>query len=399
MILKDHIETVLTDKLMKEMIGIRRHLHQFPERSFEEHKTSAYIRHHLDDWGIEYKFPIVETGIVARIKGNHPGKCIAVRTDMDALPITEASGLEFQSQHPGIMHACGHDVHMASLLGAIRVINQLKDHIHGEVLFIFQPGEEKVPGGAKLMLEEGIFHDMQPQMIIAQHVLPDMEAGHVGFKPGTYMASSDEIYITVNGKGGHGALPQYINDPVLMASHILISLQQEIHRKCPSDVPTVLSFGKVIADGAVNIIPNQVKLEGTFRAMNESWRQEAHRLIEQIAGGIASSMGGSCEVEIRKGYPMLHNHEKLTTASKTKAVELLGAKRVEDMEIRMTAEDFAWFAQSIPGMMYRLGIKEPGSNQVYPLHTPGFRVDESALKTGISLLSYLSVDLLKNAPV
>jgi len=279
------------------------------------------------------------------------------------------------------------------------VLDQLKDHIHGEVLFIFQPGEERIPGGAKLMLEEGIFEGQYPDMIIAQHVLPDMKAGHVGFKPGIYMASSDEIYITVRGKGGHGALPQNINDPVLMASHILISLQQEINRKSPSDVPTVLSFGKVIANGAVNVIPNQVSLEGTFRAMNETWRKEAHRLIDQIAKGIASSMGGSCQVEIRNGYPMLHNHEKLTEASKMKAVELLGQDQVEDMEIRMTAEDFAWFTQSIPGMMYRLGIKEPGSDQVYQLHTSEFRVDESALKTGILLLSYLAVELLKTTTV
>ena len=397
--LKEQIKILLSDQLIEELTGIRRHLHQFPERSCEEHQTSTTIRKILDDWGIEYKFPIVDTGILARIVGNHPGKRIALRSDMDALPITEDSGLEFQSQHPGVMHACGHDLHMTSLLGAIRVLDQLKEIIHGEVLFVFQPGEEKIPGGAKLMLEEGIFDGQQPQMIIAQHVLPDMETGHVGFKPGIYMASSDEIYITVNGKGGHGALPEHINDPVLMASHILISLQQEINRRSPSAVPTVLSFGKVIADGAVNVIPNQVQLEGTFRTMDEIWRKEAHRLMDQIANGIASSMGGSCQVEIRHGYPVLHNNEQLTAASKLKAVELLGIDQVEDMEIRMTAEDFAWFAQSIPGMMYRLGVKEPGSDQVYPLHTPGFKVDESALKTGISLLSFLSVELLKNMPV
>lgn len=392
--LKNKIETLLSDQLLKELTGIRQHLHQYPELSFEEHETSSYLRKILDDWKIEYKFPFVKTGILARIKGNHPGKRIALRSDMDALPITEDSGIAFQSRNPGAMHACGHDVHMTSLLGAIRVLDQLKDQIQGEVLFVFQPAEEKVPGGAKLMLEEGIFDDQLPDFIIAQHVMPDMEAGHVGFKSGIYMASSDEIYITVIGKGGHGALPEHINDPVLMASHILISLQQEINRKSPSDVPTVLSFGKVNADGAVNVIPNQVKLEGTFRAMNESWRKEAHRLIKQISNGIASSMGGACQVEIRHGYPVLHNNEQLTAASVTKAIELLGSDQVEDMQIRMTAEDFAWFTQSIPGMMFRLGIKEKGSNKVYPLHTPGFRADESSLKTGVSLLSYLAIELL-----
>lgn len=393
------IESLVSDSFLKEMIRIRRHLHQFPERSFKEHITSAFIRKILDKWGIEYKFPFVETGILAQIRGKHSGKRIALRSDMDALPITEKTELEFKSQHPGIMHACGHDVHMTCLLGAIRILDQLKDHLHGEVLFVFQPGEEKVPGGAKLMLQEGIFEGQAPHMIIAQHVLPDMEAGHVGFKPGIYMASSDEIYITVTGKGGHAALRQYIIDPVLMASHILISLQKEINQKSPSDVPTVLSFGKVMANGAVNVIPNEVTLEGTFRTMNETWRKEAHRLIEQIATDVASNMGGSCQVEIRHGYPVLNNHVQLTEASKQKAVELLGSDQVEDMEIRMTAEDFAWFAQSFPGMMYRLGVKEPDTDQVYPLHTPGFQVDESAIKTGISLLSYLSVELLKNSPV
>lgn len=396
---KERIETLVSGQLLEELTGIRRHLHQFPELSFEEIKTSQTLRNILDGWGIEYKFPIVGTGILAWIRGNNPGIRIALRSDMDALPINEQTGLEFQSQHKGIMHACGHDVHMASLLGAIRVLDQMKEYLQGEVLFVFQPGEEKVPGGAKLMLREGLFEGREPDMIIAQHVLPDMEAGHVGFRPGIYMASSDEIYITVTGQGGHGALPRNINDPVLMASHILIALQHEIQRKSPSDVPTVLSFGRVIADGAVNVIPDQVILEGTFRTMNEAWRKEAHKLIETVAGGIASSMGGSTQVEIRHGYPVLHNHEALTSASRKAAVELLGPDRVSDMQIRMTAEDFAWFAQAIPGMMYRLGVREPGSSQVYPLHTPGFRVDETALKTGVSMLSYLAVELLKSTPV
>jgi amidohydrolase len=333
--------------------------------------------------------------ILASITGTGKGPCIALRADMDALPIQEQSGVEFASANQGLMHACGHDVHMSCLLGTIRVLNQLRDHFGGKVLFLFQPGEEKVPGGAKLMLEEGIFGECMPDAIIAQHVLPDLEAGKVGFRPGTYMASSDEIYITVHGKGGHGALPQQINDPVLMASHILISLQQEIHRRAPSGVPTVLSFGKVLADGAVNVIPDQVQLEGTFRTMDETWRKQAHGFIGQIASGIASSMGGSCKVEVRHGYPVLHNDEKLTALAIRKAESLLGKDRVEALDIRMTAEDFAWFARSVPGMMYRLGIGTPGKDQVFPLHTPGFRVDEAALGTGISLLASLAIHLLQ----
>ena len=381
---------------MEEMIKIRRHLHRHPEPSFGEHATSAFIRKTLDDWNIEYRSPVAGTGILATIRGTGPGRRVAVRADMDALPIREHSGVEFQSEHEGFMHACGHDVHMTCLLGAIRILDRLKEHWQGELLCIFQPAEEKVPGGAKLMLEEGIFGERMPDAIIAQHVQPDMETGKVGFREGRYMASSDEIYITVTGMGGHGALPRQIKDPILMASHILISLQQEIHRRSPSDIPTVLSFGRVFADGAVNVIPDHVQLEGTFRTMDESWRMEAHELIDQIASGIATSMGGSCSVEVRHGYPVLHNHEDITRFAAGKARTFLGTERVEKLDIRMTAEDFAWFARAVPGVMYRLGTREPGREEVTPLHTPGFRVDESALKTGITLLAYLSVELLQN---
>ena len=293
MSLEQQIATILTDSLMEEIITIRRQLHQYPELSFQDYKTSETIRGHLDQWGIDYTFPHVETGIVARITGKKPGKRIALRADMDALPISERSGLAFSSSNKGVMHACGHDVHMASLLGTIRLLDQLKHEIQGEVLFLFQPGEELIPGGAKLMLEEDVFKDREPQMIIAQHVLPEMEAGHVGFKAGMYMAANDEIYIRVKGKGGHAALRQQIKDPILMASQILLSLQEEIMSKAPGDSPTVLSFGKVLADGATNVIPDDVILEGTFRTMNEEWRKEAHGLIASLASNIASAMGGS----------------------------------------------------------------------------------------------------------
>ncbi|RLD57917.1 MAG: amidohydrolase [Bacteroidetes bacterium] len=395
MSLEQQIATILTDSLMEEIITIRRQLHQYPELSFQEYKTSETIRGLLDQWGIDYTFPHVETGIVARITGKKPGKRIALRADMDALPISERSGLAFSSSNKGVMHACGHDVHMASLLGTIRLLNQLKHEIQGEVLFLFQPGEELIPGGAKLMLEEDVFKDREPQMIIAQHILPEMEAGHVGFKAGMYMAANDEIYIRVKGKGGHAALRQQIKDPILMASQILLSLQQEIMSKAPGDSPTVLSFGKVLADGATNVIPDDVILEGTFRTMNEEWRKEAHGLIASLASNIATAMGGSVEVEIRHGYPFLYNNEQITGESKRLAIQLLGEEKVEDMDIRMTAEDFAWFTQNIPGMMYRFGVGDPGSEQPFSLHSPQFKVNESALRTGISLMSYLAIELLK----
>ncbi len=393
--LEKQISNILTDTLLEEIITIRRQLHQHPELSFKEYKTSETIRELLDAWGIEYTFPHVKTGIVARIKGDLPGKRIALRSDMDALPITEQSGLAFSSLNNGVMHACGHDMHMASLLGTIRLLDQMKHEIQGEVLFLFQPGEELIPGGAKLMLEEDVFKGREPHMIIAQHVLPEMEAGHVGFKAGMYMAANDEVYIRVKGKGGHAALRQDIKDPILMASQILLTLQEEIMRKAPGDSPTVLSFGKVLADGATNVIPDHVILEGTFRTMNEEWRKKAHELIESLASTTASAMGGSVEVEIRHGYPFLHNNEQITRESKKLAILLLGEEKVEDMDIRMTAEDFAWFTQSIPGMMYRFGVGNPGSEQPYSLHSAKFKVKESALKTGISMMSYLAIELLK----
>jgi len=393
--LEKQISDILTDTLLEEIITVRRQLHQHPELSFKEYKTSETIRELLDAWGIEYTFPHVKTGIVARIKGEQPGKRIALRSDMDALPITEKSGLAFSSLNNGVMHACGHDMHMASLLGTIRLLDQLKHEIQGELLFLFQPGEELIPGGAKLMLEEGIFKGREPHMIIAQHVLPEMEAGHVGFKAGMYMAANDEVYIRVKGKGGHAALRQYIKDPILMASKILLSLQEEIMRQAPEDSPTVLSFGKVLADGATNVIPDHVILEGTFRTMNEEWRKRAHKLIESLASTAASDMGGSVEVEIRHGYPFLNNNEQITRESRKLAILLLGEEKVEDMDIRMTAEDFAWFTQSIPGMMYRFGVGDPGSEQPFSLHSPHFEAKESALRTGIALMSFLAIELLK----
>jgi amidohydrolase len=386
-----------SDRFLEEIINIRRHLHRNPERSFEEKNTSAYIRELLDKWNVTYTYPFVEHGILASIEGSDSGPVIALRTDMDALPITEQTNLEFASENEGVMHACGHDIHMACMLGAIRILNEMKEHINGKVLFIFQPGEEQLPGGAKLMLEEGLFDKITPDMIIAQHVLPEMEAGTVGFRSGAYMASSDEIYITVKGKGGHAALPENINDPILMASHILISLQQEINRKSPKSVPTVLAFGKVTANGAMNVIPDEVRLEGTFRTMDEAWRKKAHGLIGQITAGIAGAMGGTVDLEIRPGYPALKNDPDLTTKARELAAVLLGNEKVTDMDIRMTAEDFAWYSQKYPSMLYRLGVKSPESDKVAPLHSGKFVADERALKTGMSTLAWLAIQLLQTS--
>ncbi len=381
-------------ELQEEVKDIRRYLHKNPELSFQEKGTSEYIRSILDSWGIEYKYPYVETGILAILNGKEEGKVVALRTDMDALPITEQNQTNYASMNPGVMHACGHDVHMATLLGALKILSSLRDQFSGKVLFIFQPGEEKAPGGAKLMMEEGLFKDIQPDIILGQHVMPDMNSGVVGFKPGMYMASSNEIFITVKGKGGHAALPKNIIDPILISSHILISLQEEIREHTPKDIPTILAFGKVIADGAMNVIPNHVRIEGTFRTMNEKWRYEAHELIRKTVENISTSMGGSADIEIVPGYPVLYNDPDVTKQSREFAAELLGEENIIDMDIRMTAEDFAWFSQSYPSMMYRLGVKSPSDDKVYPLHTSTFQVDEIALKTGTTMMSWLTMKFL-----
>lgn len=393
--LKQHIDQLLTPPFLDEIRDIRRTLHRHPELSFMEKNTSAYLRSLLDAWEVPYDYPFVKHGILARVEGAQPGPILALRADMDALPIQENSDLEFASQQPGVMHACGHDVHMSSLLGTLRVLMALKDQIKGTVLFVFQPGEEKIPGGAKLMLEEGVFQEWKPDLILAQHVLPEMPAGQVGFRPGMYMASCDEIFMRVKGKGGHGALRHLLKDPILMSSRILLGLQEEVMAAAPAGVPTVLSFGTVRAEGATNVVPDQVYLEGTFRTMNEPWRKRAHQLIEELSAEIAGADGGHVELEILKGYPVLHNHEAITKEARRLASGFLGEERVVDMDVRMTAEDFAWFTQAIPGMMYRLGVKHPGPEKSYALHTPEFTVDESALRTGIGLMSYLSIELLQ----
>lgn len=378
----------LSEKYFDEVLQIRRNLHAHPELSFKEFKTSEYICSKLDEWGINYKKGIVKTGVLAIIDTGKKGKTIALRADMDALPIQEKNDLNYCSKNKGVMHACGHDVHISSLLGVVKIIEELKSELKGKILFVFQPGEELLPGGAKLMLEERIFDGNEPDLIVAQHVFPDISVGKVGFRAGNYMASGDEIYIKIIGKGGHAALPDRLIDPVLIASQVIVSLQQIVSRKNKPGLPTVLSFGRVIADGAMNVIPEEVNIDGTFRTMNEKWRKEVHELIRQIASHTAEMMGGRAEVEIRHGYPVLANDVESTRFLAELSSDYLGEENVNDLDIRMTAEDFAYFSQKYPSVMYRLGTSKPGT-QASPLHTASFRVDEESLKHGMGLMSWL----------
>ena len=392
--LKEKVKSLAKEiyPLVKE---IRQHIHKNPEISFKEFKTSTYIKSKLDEAGITERTTWVETGIVAKIKGNSSGKKVTLRGDMDALPIQEDNQTDYASVNVGLMHACGHDVHSACVLGAGIILNRLKEEWNGEVNLLFQPGEEQLPGGANLMLKEGVFKENHPGKMIAQHVFPSLPAGHVGFRPGRYMASTDEIHIKIIGQGGHGALPHTVKDPVLAAAQVIVSLQQVVSRNAQPGLHSVLSIGKVIAQGATNVIPNEVELQGTFRTLNESWRAEAHEIIERIIHSTCEAHGVSAEVDIRKGYPVLENDIEFTNNCLEAARDFLGNNKVHDLDIRMTAEDFAWFAQEYPVCFYRLGTASQDGKHTSSVHTSTFDIDESALETGIGLMAWLTLKELE----
>jgi len=374
------------------IIANRRHLHQHPELSFHEFETQKFVEQQLKAIGINEFERAANTGIVALIKGKNPTKkVIALRGDMDALPIIEENKTEYISQNIGVMHACGHDVHTSSLLGAAEILFQLKNEFEGTIKLIFQPGEEKLPGGASLMIKENVLKNPTVNNIIGQHVMPQLPVGTVGFRGGLYMASTDELYVKVIGKGGHGAMPHLNIDPVLISAHIITSLQQIVSRNASPIIPSVLSFGKVIANGATNVIPNEVYMEGTFRTLDENWRTEAHKKMKRMAEMIAESMGGKCEFEIRKGYPFLKNDIELTSRAKKYAQEYLGKENVVDLDIWMAAEDFSYFTQELPACFYRLGTRNEERGITSSVHTPTFDIDENALEIGAGLMAWIAV--------
>lgn len=374
-----------------EMLSIRRHLHANPELSFKEYETSKFVTSKLDEWGIPYKSGYVETGIVAHIEGKNPtSKVIALRGDMDALPIVEANDVSYRSTNVGVMHACGHDVHTSCVMGVAKTLHDLRDEFAGTVKIIFQPGEEILPGGASLMIKEGALDNPKASSIVGQHVLPELEVGKVGFRSGMYMASADEVHFTVKGKGGHAALPHYTIDPVLITSHIIVALQQIVSRRTKPGVPCVLSFGKVEANGATNIIPNEVHVQGTFRTMDEEWRMEAHKIMKKLAEELAISMGGSCDFRVDVGYPHVYNDEALTEFSRQAAKAYLGEENVVELDMRMTGEDFSYYTHHMPGCFYRLGVGNKEAGIVSGLHTPTFNVDERCLEVGTGLMAYIA---------
>ncbi len=393
--LKDKIKK-LADTYFDELVSIRRHLHAHPELSYEEVVTSKFISKKLTEFGIEHQTNIGGHGIVGLIKGKNAGKkIIALRADMDALPIEEKNVTSYTSKNIGVMHACGHDVHTTSLLGAAKILNEIKEEFEGTIKLIFQPAEEKLPGGASIMIKDGVLENPKVESILGQHVLPQLETGKVSFRAGIAMASCDEIYITVHGKGGHGAVPHLAIDPILIASHMVIALQSIVSRNANPTMPSVLSIGKFIANGATNIIPENVILEGTFRTFDEKWRAEAKEKIISICNNIAASFGGTCDVEVEHGYPFLKNDETITNAAFELAKEYLGNDNVEEMPARMTAEDFSYYSQIVPACFYRLGTGNISKGIISPIHTPTFDVDENCLKIGSGLMAWLAVNELK----
>lgn len=393
--LKEKIKS-LANQIFPEVIANRRHLHANPELSFEEFETSAFIQTKLDELGIPWE-NMANTGVVGLLKGKlSSNKSIALRADMDALPIHEVPGRVYGSQHEGKMHACGHDVHSSSLLGVAQILSTLKDSFGGTIKFIFQPGEEKLPGGASLMIKEGVLKNPTPDAVLGQHVMPLIEVGKVGFRSGKYMASTDELYVTVKGQGGHGAQPQQNVDPIVITAHIITALQQIVSRVADPKIPSVLSFGKIIANGATNIIPDEVYLEGTFRTFDESWRINAHQKMKKMAVGIAESMDATCEFEVRKGYPFLVNDENLTAQIRGFAEGYLGKENVEDLDLWLAAEDFAFYSQQGPACFYRLGTRNTKKGIISAVHTSTFDIDEDALILSTGLMAYLAIKQLGN---
>ncbi|HVY75595.1 MAG TPA: M20 family metallopeptidase [Puia sp.] len=383
----------LAKKYAPETIEIRRHLHAHPELSYKEFNTSAFVREKLTRLGIPFEIKAT-TGVLGMIRGKNPDKrVIALRADMDALPIIEENEVPYKSQNEGVMHACGHDAHTSILLGASKILNETRDDWEGTIKLIFQPGEEKNPGGASLMIKEGVLHDPQPRAIFGLHVHPGLEIGKLSFRGGPSMASADEIYIAVRSKGGHAATPQLTVDTILTASELVVSLQQVISRNKDPFTPSVLSISSFQGGHTTNVIPSEVKLMGTFRAMDETWRFKAHSLIRQVAKGLAISSGAEIDVHIDVGYPVVYNDVKLYPLARNKAEEYIGKDNVMETEVRMGAEDFGYYTQEIPGCFYRLGVMNQARGITSSVHTPTFNIDESAIETGMGMMAWLGASI------
>jgi amidohydrolase len=386
--LKEKIKS-LSEKYFSRVVELRRKIHANPELSWEETETSKLVAEELMRCGIEVETKVAKNGVVGILKGKNPElKCIALRADMDALPIQEENKIDYCSKNAGVMHACGHDVHTSNLLGVAMILSELKNEIEGTIKFIFQPSEEKVPSGAEAMIKAGVLGNPKPDKIFGLHVSPELEAGTFGFCSGRFMASSDEIYLKVIGKGGHAARIEELKNPLLIAAEILL----ELKTLTDPQIPVVLSFGKIEGKGATNVVPDVVEIAGTLRCFDENLRVQLHKQIAFICERVTEKYLSHCEVNILKGYPVLINNEEVTVNAKQLAKEFISNKNVLNLPPRMGSEDFAYYTHHVPACFYRLGVGNKKLGITSGLHTPTFNVDESALKESIGLMSWISLN-------
>ncbi len=374
-------------------IGVRHHIHSHPELSYQEFETSKFIQEKLHSFGIPFTV-MANTGVIGLIEGTNPSsRIIALRADMDALAIQEENDVLYKSTKPGVMHACGHDVHTTCLLGAAQILQETKDKWEGTVKLIFQPGEEKNPGGASLLIKEGVLENPRPEGIVALHVHPGLALGQLSFRSGTVMASADELYLTIKSKGGHAAAPHHTSDTILAASHLVVSLQQIISRNNNPFNPSVLSITSFQGGNTTNVIPSEVKLMGTLRCMNEEWRFKAHELIRRHVQHIGEAMDVEMSVHIDVGYPTVLNNANLNASAKNLAGEYFGKEHIEETEMRMGAEDFGYYAQQIPACFFRIGVMNESKGITSGVHTPTFNIDEDAIESGIGIMAWLGATL------
>ncbi len=387
------------EKLKPEIIKIRRFLHMNPELSYKEYQTSKLIASKLLSLGLEVKTGIAKTGLTALLSGNQQGFTVALRADMDALPIQELTDVPYRSLNPGIMHACGHDIHTSIALGTAMVLNGLKQKIRGNIKFIFQPAEEGPPPGeefgAKQMIREGVLEDPPVGAIFALHVWPE-NLGEIYFSSGNLMANADGFDIVIKGKSSHAARPHEGLDSITLASQVVLAIQSITSRTIDPSDPAVITVGKIRGGTRSNIIADEVRLEGTIRTLSDANREKIPSLIENIVKGITQSFGADYVFTYKKGVPSVYNHPELAKIILPTLINLLGDNNVIQIKPQMVAEDFSYYCQKIPGFFFFLGVKNPDEEAIAPLHSPYFDPDERSLFLGIKIMSHLLLDSLEN---